>query len=135
MLKGFKDFIMRGNVVDLAVGIVIGSAFTSVVNSLVKDIMTPFIGALFKQPDFSGLFFTINSSKFTYGSFINNIISFLIVAAAVYFFVVLPINKLSARMKRGEVPPEPNTKKCPECLSEIPLGARRCPHCTTILIK
>jgi large conductance mechanosensitive channel len=135
MLKGFKDFIMRGNVVDLAVGIVIGSAFTSVVNSLVKDIMTPFIGALFKQPDFSGLFFTINSSKFTYGSFINNIISFLIVAIAVYFFVVLPINKLSARMKRGEIPPEPNTKKCPECLSEIPLGARRCPHCTTILVK
>ena len=135
MLQGFKKFIMRGNVVDLAVGVVIGGAFGAVVNSLVKDIITPIIGALFKSPDFSGLFFTINSSRFTYGSFINAIISFLIVAFAIYFFIVLPLNKFSDRMKRGEVPPEPDTKKCPECMSDIPKLARKCAHCTTVLGK
>ncbi len=133
MLKGFQTFIMRGNVVDLAVGVVIGSAFGAVVNSLVKDIITPIIGALIKTPDFSGLFFTINSSKFGYGTFLNTIISFLIVSAAIYFFIVLPLNALMARIKRGEVTPEPNTKKCSECLSDIPRAAKRCAHCTSVV--
>ena len=133
MFQGFKKFIMRGNVVDLAVGVVIGGAFGAVVNSLVKDIITPIIGAIFKSPDFSGLFFTINPSKFAYGSFINAVISFLIVAFAIYFFIIIPLNKLSDRMKRGEVPPEPDTKKCPECMSDIPKLAQRCAYCTTVL--
>jgi len=135
MFQGFKKFIMRGNVVDLAVGVVIGGAFGAVVNSLVKDIITPIIGAIFKSPDFSGLFFTINPSKFAYGSFINAVISFLIVAFAIYFFIIIPLNKLSDRMKRGEVPPEPDTKKCPECMSDIPKLAQRCAYCTTVLGK
>lgn len=133
MLQGFKQFIMRGNVVDLSVGVVIGGAFGAVVNSLVKDIITPFIGALVKAPDFSGLFFTINSSRFMYGSFLNSLLSFLIVAGAIYFFVIVPINALSARMKRGEVAPEPDTKKCPECMSDIPKLARKCAHCTSVV--
>lgn len=132
MLKGFKQFILRGNVVDLAVGVVIGAAFTSIVNSMVKDILTPFIGAIFKQPDFSGIFFTINHSKFMVGNFLNALISFLIVSATVYFFVVTPINTLIAR-SRKEAPTDPTTKKCPECLSEIPIDARRCAHCTSQL--
>ena len=119
MLKGFKQFLLRGNVVDMAVGIVIGAAFGAVVTGLVKDLLTPFIAAVVKQPDFSALTFTINGSKFLYGDFVNALLSFLIVAAAVYFFVVLPINALIARMKK-EPPADPTTRKCPECLSEIP---------------
>jgi large conductance mechanosensitive channel len=130
MLKGFKQFILRGNVIDLAVGVVIGAAFNSVVNSLVKDLITPFIGALFKTPDFQDLSFTINGSEFMYGNFISSLISFLLVAAAVYFFVVTPINTLVARM-RGQAPLDPTTKKCPECMSEISVQASRCPFCTT----
>lgn len=130
MLQGFKQFILRGNVVDLAVGVVIGAAFTSIVNSLVKDLLTPLVAALFKQPDFSGLFFTINHSKFMIGNFFNALISFLIIAATVYFFVVTPINTLTARAKK-ESPIDPTTKKCPECLSEIPLEAKRCAFCTS----
>ena len=133
MLKGFKQFILRGNVVDLAVGVVIGAAFGAVVNSLVADIMTPLIAAIFKTPDFSGLFFTLNESKFMYGNFFNNLISFVIVASSIYFFVVTPINKLSSYTKKPEAPALPNTKKCPECLSEIPKEARRCAHCTTLI--
>ncbi len=102
MMKGFRDFIMRGNVVDLAVGVVIGSAFGTVVASLVKDILTPLIGAIAKVPDFSGLAFTINGSQFMYGVFINALIAFVLVAAAIYFFVVVPMNKLMARVKKGE---------------------------------
>lgn len=102
MMKGFRDFIMRGNVVDLAVGVVIGSAFGTVVASLVKDILTPLIGAIAKVPDFSGLAFTINGSQFMYGVFINAVIAFVLVAAAIYFFVVVPMNKLMARVKKGE---------------------------------
>lgn len=132
MLKGFKQFILRGNVVDLAVGVVIGASFGTVVNSLVKDILTPLISAIFKAPDFSGLSFAINGSNFMYGNFINSLIAFIIVAAAVYFFVVTPINTLISRTRK-EKPLDPTTKKCTECLSEIPIEAKRCAHCTSVL--
>ncbi len=132
MFQGFKQFILRGNVVDLAVGVVIGAAFSSVVAALVKDILTPFIGAIAKIPDFSSLQFTINSSKFLYGDFLNSLISFLIISATIYFLVILPINELIKRSRR-EKPADPTTKKCPECLSEIPLDAKRCAHCTTLI--
>jgi large conductance mechanosensitive channel len=128
-MKGFKQFLLRGNVVDMAVGIVIGAAFGTVVTGFVKDLLTPFIAALVKQPDFSALTFTINGSKFLYGEFINALLSFLIIACAVYFFVVLPINTLIARTRK-EPPSDPTTKKCPECKMEIPIDARRCGHCT-----
>lgn len=130
MLKGFKEFILRGNVIDLAVGVMIGASFSAVITALVKDIITPFIGAIVKSPDFSGLYFVINGSKFLYGDFLNALISFLIVASVVYFFVVLPINKLLARIKKDK-PLNPTIKNCPECLSEIPLEAKRCAFCTT----
>ncbi len=133
MLQGFKQFILRGNVVDLAVGVVIGSAFGAVVNALVADLLTPLIGAIAKVPDFSGLVLTINGSMFSYGHFINALISFVLVAAAIYFFVVTPINALIARTKKEEKPADPTSKKCSECLSEIPLAARKCAHCTTTL--
>ena len=128
MLKGFKQFLLRGNVVDMAVGIVVGAAFGTVVTGFVKDLLTPFIAALAKQPDFSALTFTVNGSKFLYGEFLNAAISFLIIAAAVYFFVVVPVNALVAR-SRKEPPADPTTRKCPECLSEIPMAARRCAFC------
>jgi len=130
MLKGFKQFILRGNVVDLAVGVVIGAAFGTVVTAVVKDLITPLIGAVGKVPDFSSLSFTLRGSQFMYGDFINALLSFLLIAAAVYFFVVLPINALVAR-SHNEPPADPTTRKCPECLSEIPLGAKRCAHCTS----
>lgn len=131
MLKGFRQFLLRGNVVDMAVGIVVGAAFGAVVTGFVKDLMTPFIAALVKQPDFSAFTFTINGSKFLYGDFVNVAISFLIIAAAVYFFVVVPMNALIARAKKDPPPAEATTKKCAECLSEIPIGARRCAFCTS----
>lgn len=130
-MKGLKQFLLRGNVVDLAVGVVIGAAFGAVVTALVKDLITPLIAALVKQPDFSGLAFTLNGSKFLYGDFINALLSFLIIAAAVYFFVVLPVNALIARMRGEPVPADPTSRKCPECLSEIPIGARRCAFCSS----
>jgi large conductance mechanosensitive channel len=130
MLSGFKQFILRGNVVDLAVGVVIGAAFGSVVTALTKDLITPLIAALVKAPDFSALKGTINGSTFLYGDFVNTLISFLLVAGAVYFFVVTPINALIARTRKATVPADPTTKKCPECLSEIPIDARRCSHCS-----
>lgn len=129
MLKEFKQFLLRGNVVDLAVGVVVGAAFGSVVTALVSDLLTPFIAAVAKVPDFSGLLFTINGSKFMYGHLINAIISFILVAGAVFFFVVKPMNLLIAK-SRKEPPADPTTKKCPECLSEIPLSAKRCAHCS-----
>lgn len=129
MLKDFKQFLLRGNVVDLAVGVVIGAAFGSVVTALVSDLLTPFIAAIAKVPDFSGLVFTVNGSKFMYGHFINALISFLLVASAVFFFVVKPMNVLISR-SRKEPPADPTTKKCNECLSEIPINAKRCGHCT-----
>jgi large conductance mechanosensitive channel len=134
MLKEFKQFLLRGNVVDLAVGVVIGAAFTSVVNGLVSDLITPFIAAIAKVPDFSGLAFTINSSKFLYGHFINALISFILVAGTIFFFIIKPMNLLITRSRRGK-PIDPATKKCPECLSEIPISAKRCSHCTQIITE
>jgi large conductance mechanosensitive channel len=129
MLSGFKQFILRGNVVDMAVGVVIGAAFASVVGALTKDLLTPLIAALVKAPDFSALKFTLNGSTFLYGDFVNTAISFLLIASAVYFLVVTPINALIARTRKDPAPADPTTKKCPECLSEIPIDARRCSHC------
>jgi large conductance mechanosensitive channel len=129
MLSGFKQFILRGNVVDLAVGVVIGAAFGGVVTALTKDLLTPLIAAVVKAPDFSGMAWTLNGSKFAYGDFLNAVVSFFLVAAAVYFFVVTPINALIARTRKDPAPTDPTTKKCPECLSEIPIDARRCSHC------
>ena len=132
-MKGFKQFLMRGNVIDLAVAVVMGAAFGAVVTALVKDLITPLIAAIVGKPDFSGIKFTVNSSQFAIGEFINALVSFILIGAAVYFFVVLPMNTLVARLKRGEVPPDPTTKQCPECLSEIPIAARRCKFCTASL--
>ena len=133
MLSGFKKFVMRGNVVDLAVAVVIGGAFGKVVAALVKDLLSPIIAALVGKPDFSRLGFTVNGTPFPIGDFVNAAVEFLLVAAAIYFFVVAPMNALTARLNRGEVPPDPTTKKCPECLSEIPLAAKRCAFCTSTL--
>jgi len=128
-LGGFKAFLLRGNVVDLAVGVVIGVAFGNVVTGFVKDLVTPLIAAIGGQPDFSALYFTINKSKFAYGDFIDLLIAFLLIAAVIYFLVVLPVNALVAR-SRKEPPADPTTKKCSECLSEIPIAAKRCAFCT-----
>jgi len=126
MIKGFKEFITKGNVVDLAIAVVIGAAFGAVVTSFVADLLTPLIAAIFGQPDFSRLSFTVNGSKFMYGNFINAVISFLLVAVAIYFAVVAPMNKWRERKAAGE---DPSTKECPECLSEIPRGAKLCRYC------
>lgn len=128
MLSGFKKFLLRGNVVDMAVGIVAGAAFGTVVSSLVKDLLTPLIAATIKAPDFSSLSFTFRSAKFLYGDFINAVLSFLIVAASVYFFVVLPVNALMAKFYPQPTAP-PTTRSCPECMGDIPLTARRCKFC------
>jgi large conductance mechanosensitive channel len=133
MLKGFRQFVLRGNVVDLAVAVVIGAAFGEVVSALVKDLLTPLIAALVGKPDFSAIAFTVNGSRFLVGDFINALVSFVLVAGAIYFAVVAPMNALAARSRRGEAPPDPTTKKCPECLSEIPIDARRCAFCTSQL--
>jgi large conductance mechanosensitive channel len=130
MFSGFKQFVLRGNVVDLAVGVVIGAAFGSVVTAFTKDLLTPLIAALVGKPDFSAVSFKIGSAVFPIGDFINALVSFLLIAAAVYFFVVTPINALVARMRKAPAPADPTTKKCPECLSEIPIGASRCGFCT-----
>jgi large conductance mechanosensitive channel len=127
-MKGFKQFLLRGNVVDLAVGVVIGAAFAGLVSAIVKDLLTPLIGAIARMPDLSGLSFAINSSKFLYGDFLNALLAFVIASAAVYFLVVLPVNKLMASVKRL---PDPTTRKCSECLSDIPLQASRCKFCTS----
>jgi large conductance mechanosensitive channel len=133
MLKGFKQFLLRGNVVDLAVAVVIGGAFGAVVTALVKDLITPLIAALVGKPDFSAIKFTIGNGVFAIGDFINALVAFILVAAAVYFFVVVPMNAVLARMRRGQAPPDPTTKQCPECLSTIPIKARRCAFCTSTL--
>ena len=132
ILKEFKQFLLRGNVVDMAVGIVIGAAFGSVITALVSDLLTPFIAAIARVPDFSGLFFTLNGSQFKYGHFVNVIISFILVATTIFFFVVKPMNMLIAKSQKN-ITLDPTTKKCPECMSEIPINAKRCMHCTQIV--
>ncbi len=130
MLNGFKKFILRGNVVDMAVGVVIGAAFAGVVTGLTKAFITPLIAVIVGKQDYLSLKFTVHGTDFLIGEFINATISFILISAVVYFLVVLPVNALVARMNRGDKPPDPTTKKCPECLSEIPIEARRCSHCT-----
>lgn len=132
MAGGFRQFLLRGNVVDLAVGVVVGAAFGGVVTAFTKDLLTPLIAAIAGNPDFSALQFKVHNSKFLPGDFVNAIISFLIIATAVYYLVVLPMNKLVA-MAHREPPAEPTKKKCPECFSEIPIEAKRCAFCTSQL--
>ena len=130
---GLKEFLLRGNVVDLAVGVVVGGAFGGVVAALTKDLLTPLIAAIAGKPDFSALQFQINGSKFLVGDFINSIVAFILVAASVYYFVVVPVNALMARNAREPAPADPTTKKCPECLSDVAIKARRCAFCTSQL--
>jgi large conductance mechanosensitive channel len=129
MLKGFRDFILRGNVMDLAVAVILGTAFNSVVASLVSDVLNPLIAATIGKPDFSGVILHVGGGQIKIGNFLNATVSFLIVACVVYFAIVLPMNALLARIKKPEAVAEPTTKPCPECLSDIPLAARRCSHC------
>ena len=129
-MKDFKEFLLRGNLVDMAVGIVIGLAFAALVTALVSDLVTPLIAAIGGNPDFSGLSFTIHKSHFLYGAFINALISFLLIAAVVFYVVVKPVNALLAR-RRTEVPVDEQTRECPECMSEVPVRARRCAFCTS----
>jgi large conductance mechanosensitive channel len=132
MLSDFKKFVLRGNVVDLAVAIVIGTAFTAMVVAFVADFVTPLIAAIFGKSDFSGLYFTFHHSRFKYGSFVNTLVSFLIIAIVVFFAVVLPLNALMKRLNMlPKEEPEPETRDCPECLSEIPVAAHKCAFCTS----
>src|SRR5437763_8542459 len=133
MLKGFRQFLTRGNVVDLAVAVVMGAAFGAVITSLVTNIITPLIAAIAGKPDFSAFTATLNGGVIQYGLFLNALIAFLLVAAAVYFLIVAPTTALVVRMKRGEAPPGPATRQCPECLSQVPIAARRCAQCTSPL--
>jgi large conductance mechanosensitive channel len=133
MLKGFRQFVLRGNVLDLAVAVVIGAAFGTVVTALVKDLITPLLAAIVGKPDFSAIVFTVNGSRFPIGDFINAVVAFVLIAAAIYFLVIVPVNALMARIRRGETPPDPTTKRCPECLSEVPIAARRCAFCTSLM--
>ena len=128
-MKDFKEFLLRGNLVDMAVGIVIGLAFAAVVTAFVADLITPLIAAIGGKPDFNDLAFTINGSRFAYGAFINELIAFLVIAAVVFFLVIKPVNALMAR-RRTEAPVDEPTQKCPHCLSEIPAAATRCAFCT-----
>ena len=129
MWSDFKKFILRGNTIDLAVAFIVGAAFNGVVQSLVKDMLTPLIAAFGGKPNFAGLSFTINHSRFLYGTFINNLVSFIIIAIVIFFFVVQPINKLVSLTNKRKTPPEPTDKKCSECLSTIPKAATRCAFC------
>ncbi len=130
MLKGFRDFILRGNVLDLAVAVVIGAAFGSIIKSFTDDVLMQFIAAIVKKPDFSSVALNLHGTPIKVGNFLNALISFLLIASAVYFFVVLPVNTLMTRMKLNAPPPAaPPTKPCPECLSDIPVAATRCAHC------
>jgi large conductance mechanosensitive channel len=134
MFKGFQQFMLRGNVLDPAVAVIMGAAFGAVVIALVKDLITPLTAAIVGKPDFSAIMFTVNDSKFLIGEFGNAIVSFVLIGAAVYRFVVLPMNHLLAHMRRGEAAPDPTTKKCPECLSDVPIAAKRCAFCTSPLV-
>lgn len=131
-MKGFRDFILRGNVVDLAVAVIIGAAFTGIVNALVKDLINPLIAATVRKPDFSALVLTVHGGKFQYGDFLNALISFLLISATVYFFFVLPINSLLKKFRPQQAAP-PKTRPCPECLSDIPIAAKRCAHCAQLV--
>jgi large conductance mechanosensitive channel len=133
MLEGFKRFILRGNVLDLAVGVIIGAAFTATVTSLVKDIITPIFGVFGGLPDFSAWTVEVNGSQFGIGNFINAVIAFLLTAVVLYLFVIVPANRLMD-LRKVEEDPDSKTMKCPECRSSIPQTARRCPFCTTILV-
>jgi large conductance mechanosensitive channel len=133
MLKGFRDFVLRGNVVDLAVAVILGAAFNAIVTSLVGDVLNPLIAATIGKPDFSSVILHVGGGQIKVGNFFNAVVSFLIVALVVYFAIVLPTNTLMARLKKGEVPPAPSTKPCPQCLSEIPIAAKRCSHCTQLV--
>ena len=133
MLKGFREFIMRGNVVDLAVAVVVGAAFGNIVTGFVKDLLTPLIAAIAGKPDFSAIALSINGSKLLVGDFINQLVSFVLIAGGVYFFVVLPLNTVIARIRRREGAPDLTTKICPDCLSDVKIGARRCAFCTSAL--
>lgn len=133
MLAGFRKFILRGNVIDLAVAVVIGAAFGAVVTSFVTNVLTPLIAAVVGKPDFSAFVADVNGSPVKYGLFLNSLISFLLVTAAIYFFMIVPMNYYTERQRRGEPPADPTTKKCPECVSEIAIAARRCPQCTAVL--
>ena len=130
MIKDFREFVMRGNVVDLAVAVVIGAAFGALVTQLVDSFITPLLAALGGEPDFGELAFTVNDARFTYGAFINALLSFLIIAAVIFFFVVKPLNTVMDRFKTEPDVKMP-TRDCPECLSSIPAGARRCAFCTS----
>jgi large conductance mechanosensitive channel len=131
MLREFRAFVLRGNMVDLAVAVVIGTAFTAVVNALVADLITPLIAAIGGKPNFDNLAFTINGSRFAYGDFLNALVTFLLVATVVFFLVVKPVNALMAALAPEEPGPESPTRPCPECLSQIPRAATRCAFCTT----
>jgi large conductance mechanosensitive channel len=133
MWKGYREFVLRGNVLDLAVAVVIGGAFGAVVTALVKDLLTPLIAAIAGKPDFSAIKFTVHGSMFALGDFINAIVSFIFMSTAIYFLVVAPVNVVVARAHRGDPPPDPTTKKCPECLSDVPIAARRCAFCTSVI--
>jgi large conductance mechanosensitive channel len=128
MIKGFKQFLLRGNVLDLAIAVVIGGAFLALVKSFVDNLLMPLVAAIFGQPSFGDLTFTVNGAVFHYGLVINDVITFVLVAAAVYFVVVVPVNAIRERQARGQ---DPDVKQCPECLSEIPAGAKRCAFCTS----
>ena len=132
MIKGFRDFVLRGNVVDLAIAVVIGTAFTAIINAMVADIINPLIAAIVHKPDFSALLLNVNGGIIKYGDFLNALLSFLIIAAVVYFLVVLPVNTLMAKF-RPKVVAAPTTKPCPQCLSDIPVAATRCSHCAQLV--
>jgi large conductance mechanosensitive channel len=132
LMNDFRAFLLRGNVVDLAVAVVIGAAFGAVVTAFVEDLITPLIAAVFGQQDFSTLDFTINDSTFRYGDFINKVFTFVTIAAVIFFLVITPMNALIARA-RNEPPEDPTEKQCPECLSDIPVAARRCAFCTSVV--
>lgn len=132
MLDGFKKFLLRGNVVDLAVAVVIGAAFKDIIDSMVKGLITPLIGVFGAVPDFSALSFTINGSRFLVGEFVNAIVAFIILAAVIYFLVIVPVNRMMARYQSTEPVPQ-TTRECPECLSKIPLKATRCAFCSAAI--
>src|SRR5919198_6647444 len=132
-MSGFRKFILRGNVVDLAIAVVIGAAFTSVVQALVKDIITPIIGIFGGVPDFSALSFSVHNSRFLIGDFINAVLAFVVIALIVYYVVVVPVGRMLDRFSPAPVPPAP-TRECPECLSKIPVKARRCAFCTAVVV-